>query len=77
MIITKKSLPRRTFLRGMGIAVGLPLLDSMFPALAVAGTVAKAARRMTFIYLPNGIMMDQWTPAARVRISNSLPFCSH
>jgi hypothetical protein len=64
MIVTKKSLPRRTFLRGMGMAVGLPLLDSMVPALAVAGTAAKPARRMTFIYLPNGIMMDQWTPAA-------------
>jgi len=44
----------------MGVAMGLPLLDSMVPALAAA---TKAARRMTFIYLPNGIMMDQWTPA--------------
>lgn len=63
MIITKKRLPRRTFLRGLGVAVGVPLLDSMVPALAVAGDAAKPANRLTFIYVPNGMMMDSWTPA--------------
>jgi len=63
MMLTKKSLERRTFLRGIGVAVGLPLLDSMFPALSTAATAPKIAKRMTVIYLPNGIMMDQWTPA--------------
>ena len=59
MMLTKKSLERRTFLRGMGVAVGLPLLDSMFPALSTAATAPTIAKRMTVIYLPNGIMMDQ------------------
>ena len=61
MIITKKRLPRRTFLRGMGVTVGLPLLDGMIPALATAAdAVAKPVTRMSFIYVPNGIMnLDQ------------------
>ena len=61
MTITKKRLPRRTFLRGLGVAMGMPLLDSMIPALSAADAVAPA-RRLTFIYLPNGMMMDKWTP---------------
>ena len=63
MMITKKHLPRRTFLKGAGVALGLPLLDSMIPALATAAE-SKSPRRLTFIYLPNGIMMEQWTPAS-------------
>jgi hypothetical protein len=63
MIITKKHLPRRTFLKGLGVAMGLPLLDAMVPALAVAGEVAtKPISRISFVYVPNGIMMDKWTP---------------
>jgi hypothetical protein len=62
MIITKKCLPRRTFLRGLGVAVSLPLLDSMVPALSKAAGTAKAPTRLTFIYVPNGVMMDFWTP---------------
>lgn len=61
MIITGKHLPRRTFLRGMGTAIALPLLDAMTPALASSGR-AKAARRLAFVYVPNGIIMDEWTP---------------
>ncbi|HKX26197.1 MAG TPA: DUF1552 domain-containing protein [Blastocatellia bacterium] len=60
MIITKKHLPRRTFLKGMGVAVALPLLDSMTPALA--GAPHKAPTRLIFGYVPNGIMMKDWTP---------------
>jgi len=61
MYITGKSLPRRTFLRGMGTAaVALPFLDSMVPAL---GAPAKAPVRLAFLYVPNGIMMRDWNPA--------------
>jgi hypothetical protein len=59
MFLTKKSLPRRTFLRGMGAALGLPLLDAMVPALsAAAATPAKPVRRVGFVYLPNGVAMN-------------------
>ena len=57
-----KSLPRRAFLRGLGTAVGLPLLDSMIPAFSHAATTAKSPCRMAFVYVPNGIVMDLWTP---------------
>jgi hypothetical protein len=65
MIITKMALPRRTFLRGIGTVVALPLLDAMVPALsATAQTAAAPVRRLGFVYIPNGAIMDQWTPAA-------------
>lgn len=68
MIITKRSLPRRTVLRGMGAAVALPLLDSMVPALsALSQTAAKPTRRFGVVYVPNGIAMDYWTPAEEGR----------
>ena len=59
--IFKKAIPRRTLLRGVGTALALPLLDSMVPAFG--DTAAKNAIRMQFVYVPNGIMMDRWTPA--------------
>ncbi len=59
MIITKTSLPRRTFLRGMGVTLALPLLDAMTPALAAS---PKPVVRLGFVYVPNGIIMDKWTP---------------
>lgn len=66
MIVTKKALPRRTFLRGMGTALALPLLDAMVPALS-AQTSAHPVRRIGFIYLPNGVAMNfrginHWKP---------------
>src|SRR5262245_14497298 len=65
MIITKIAMPRRTFLRGMGVTDALPLLDAMVPALsAIAQTPAAPVRRLGFVYIPNGAIMDQWTPAA-------------
>ena len=65
MFITKRHLSRRTFLRGAGVAVGLPLLDAMIPSLtALAQTAAKARPRMGFLYLPHGAIMEQWTPTA-------------
>jgi len=63
MLITRTYLPRRTFLRGMGVTLSLPLLDAMIPALtAQTKAAAKATPRMGFVYLPHGAIMDQWTP---------------
>src|SRR5262245_39313372 len=61
MVITKVSLPRRTFLRGIGATLALPLLDGMIPAFAAA---PQAVRRLSVAYVPNGIQMERWTPAA-------------
>ncbi len=60
MVITRKSIPRRTFLRGTGAVLALPVLDAMTPALAAE---TKRPVRMSFIEVPNGIMMDKWMPA--------------
>lgn len=64
MMIFKKTIPRRTFLRGVGTTLALPLLDGMIPAFASTPDTPKPATRMTFFYVPNGAIMDQWTPAA-------------
>jgi len=62
--ITKKHLPRRTFLRGAGAAIALPLLDSMLPAQTpLRKTAAAAKSRLSCIYVPHGATMDKWTPA--------------
>ncbi len=64
MFIKKVSLPRRTFLRGLGVTVALPLLDAMVPALsAMTKTAANPVRRLGFVYVPNGATMRAWTPA--------------
>ena len=63
MIITRKSVNRRTMLRSLGAALALPMLDSMVPALRGA-TAAAPVKRFGAIYTPNGIMMKNWTPAA-------------
>jgi hypothetical protein len=73
MFITKIALPRRTFLRGAGVALGLPLLDAMVPAVtALAQTPAATASRLGFIYMPNGVAknssgIDYWTPTTEGR----------
>ena len=65
MMITKKSLPRRTVLRGIGTTLALPLLDAMVPALSVmAKTAANPVRRFGVVYVPNGIAMEYWTPVS-------------
>jgi len=62
-MITRKALPRRTFLRGLGTAaIGLPFLDAMAPAFA-SSSVADPPIRMAFFYLPNGMIMDAWNPS--------------
>jgi hypothetical protein len=63
MIITKKALPRRTFLRGVGATLALPLLDAMIPAATVwAKTPAKPVRRLGFVFMPMGCDQSRWTP---------------
>jgi hypothetical protein len=65
MIIRKKCLPRRTFLRGIGATLALPLLDAMVPSLtALADTPADPARlrRLGFVYMPMGCDASRWTP---------------
>jgi hypothetical protein len=65
MFITKKHLARRTFLRGVGVSLALPLLDSMLPAQTpLAKTAAKPSPRIGFVYVPHGAVMDKWTPSA-------------
>ena len=65
MIVTKKAIPRRTVLRGLGVGLALPLLDSMVPAFAAPrNTPANPVRRIGVVYVPNGIAMTNWTPAA-------------
>jgi Protein of unknown function (DUF1552) len=67
MIVTRLALPRRTFLRGVGTALALPLLDAMVPALTAIGkTAANPVRRLGFVYLANGVAMsataNYWRP---------------
>jgi Protein of unknown function (DUF1552) len=63
MFIEKLSLPRRTFLRGMGVTVALPLLEAMVPALtALAKTAANPRPRFGAVYIPMGAIMDRFTP---------------
>ena len=64
MFIAKKSLPRRTFLRGVGVTLALPFLDAMVPARSVFAAVAKPARRLACLYVPNGTIQNMWVPAA-------------
>jgi len=68
MFISKLALPRRTFLRGVGASLALPLLDAMVPAgVAMAQTPANPVRRLGFVYMPNGVArnftgINYWTP---------------
>ncbi|PWU00095.1 MAG: hypothetical protein C5B51_25925 [Terriglobia bacterium] len=64
MLLTKKSLSRRSILRGTGAAVALPLLDAMFPALTpYARAAARPRDRFGVVYIPNGAIMQEFTPA--------------
>jgi hypothetical protein len=76
MFISKISLPRRTFLRGVGVTLALPLLEAMVPAASLlAKTPANRPLRAGFIYIPHGADMSSWTPAAagsNVELSRTL-----
>ena len=62
--ITRKHLSRRTFLRGVGVTLSLPVLESMIPArTALAKTAATPRLRMGFCFMPHGAVMNNWTPA--------------
>jgi hypothetical protein len=65
MIITKKALHRRSFLRGMGATLALPFLDAMVPAFAATkvGGAVQPATRLGFVYVPNGIIQKAWLPS--------------
>lgn len=64
-IVTRKSLPRRTFLKGVGAAVALPFLDAMTPAFGAPARASKVAAptRMAVAYIPNGVVIEDWIPA--------------
>jgi hypothetical protein len=66
----RRSLPRRTFLRGAGAAVALPFLDAMSPAFAAS---AKSPVRLAFLYVPNGIDMKNWNVARDGALNGELP----
>src|SRR5215510_11950178 len=63
MFVTKKSLDRRTVLKGLGAALSVPLLDAMTPAFAQSSVAGGAPIRLAWFYVPNGIDMRHWTPA--------------
>ncbi len=70
MIITKMALPRRTFLRGVGATLALPLLDAMMPAAsALARTAASPPRRLGYVYIPMGMNPVAWTPTEVGRLT--------
>ncbi len=74
MIITKKALPRRSFLRGAGAMLALPLLDAMVPAMtALAATSANPVRRLGFVYIPMGANQAQWSPSGVGSITELSP----
>ncbi len=79
MIITKKALPRRTFLKGVGTALALPLLDAMIPSLtALADTPADPSRlrRLGFVYIPMGCDISRWTPPGDEKLDELSPILS-
>ena len=64
MIVTRKAIPRRTVLRGIGASLALPFLDSMAPAFAaIRKSAANPVRRFGVVYVPNGMAMRHFTPA--------------
>src|SRR6266853_5451638 len=77
MIITKKAIPRRTFLRGMGVTMALPLLDAMFPAVTpLAKTPANPVRRLGFVFMPMGCDITRWTPPGENKLDKLSPILS-
>src|SRR5438067_129551 len=74
MFLTKKAIPRRTFLRGAHAALGLPLLDAMIPAAtAWAQTPAKPVPRLGFVFIPMGCDQSRWTPPGQGKLDELSP----
>ena len=77
MIITKKALPRRTFLKGVQATLALPLLDAMIPAAtALAKTAANPIRRLGYVFIPMGYDHARWTPKDRQTLGQLTPILS-
>lgn len=79
MFMSRKHLPRRTVLKGVGTALGLPLLDAMIPALTAEERTAASAshlRRLGFVYIPMGCDHSRWTPAADSALQDLPPILS-
>ena len=77
MIITKKALPRRTFLKGVGATLSLPLLDAMVPAAtALEKTPAKPVRRLGYVFMPMGCDITRWTPPGGEKLDKLSPILS-
>ena len=74
MIITKKAMPRRTFLRGVGVTMALPLLEAMVPAATpLAKTPANTVRRLGFVFMPMGCDITRWTPPGETKLDELSP----
>jgi hypothetical protein len=74
MFISRLTLPRRTFLRGVGAALALPFLDAMMPAASTLAAEAVAKpRRLGFVYIPHGVINDKWIPPAAGPLGELLP----
>ena len=77
MIIIKKAMPRRTFLRGMGATLALPLLEAMVPAgTPLAQTPANPVRRLGFVFMPMGCDITRWTPPGEAKLDQLSPILS-
>src|SRR5262245_37133509 len=72
MFITKMALSRRTFLRGAGVGLALPMLDAMFPALT-ASAATQSARRLGYVYIPMGMNRVAWIPKDEGRLKDLSP----
>ena len=73
MIITKKVLPRRAILRGIGASVALPLLDAMVPALGQSSKLTEPVSRVGYVYLPMGMDPSPWVPQKEGRLESLTP----
>ena len=72
--ITKKSIPRRTFLKGAGASLALPLLDAMIPAATAAiNTPAAQVRRLGYVFMPMGCDQSRWTPESEQTLDKLSP----
>lgn len=73
MFLTRASLPRRTFLRGLGATITLPLLDAMVPAFSTVAAATASPRRLGFVYIPMGMNPVPWMPVRVGRLTELSP----